>query len=118
MAKVWWSEQAEANLELINPDVRDQLVLHAEDILHDIPPGTANPADEGTHEGIMWRRGSAGEKEPHESLWEEDDKGVQAWDYFLFYRPLGVEEFEVLAVVGIHRIAKLWIQMSRESSAA
>ena len=40
MGRVWWSAQAEADLESIDPAVRDQLRRNAEMILHDILPRT------------------------------------------------------------------------------
>jgi hypothetical protein len=118
MGKVSWSTQAEADLQDIDPAVADQLRRHAEETLHYVRASTAH---EGVSEGIMWRRGITHEEEreiENGSLWGEDDDGAQVWDYFLLYRPLSPEQFEVLAVVNTHQVASLLAQMSREPSDA
>jgi hypothetical protein len=118
MGKVSWSAQAEADLQGIAPAVADQLRRHAEETLHYVRTSTAH---EGVAEGIMWRRGISYEEEREietGSLWGEDDDGAQPWDYFLFYRPVGSEQFQVLAVVSTHQIASLSVQMSREPADA
>jgi hypothetical protein len=78
---VSWSDKAEADLENINPIVKDQLRRNAEVTLPDIRPCTGK-----VHVGngeIMWHRGITHEQEREaEWLWWEDDDGVQAWDYF------------------------------------
>ena len=69
----------------------------------------------------MWRRGITYEEEREietGSLWGKDDDGAQPWDYFLLYRPVAPEQFEVQGVVSTHEIASLSIQMRGEPSGA
>jgi hypothetical protein len=109
MGRVSWSGQAEADLDSIDPVVRDQLRRNAEEILHLIPPCT-HPADEGADSGIMWHRGDG------HGRFTDRSNGPQ--DYFLLYRSCdpapGSEdpEFEVLAVRSIHQVARMWVQMT------
>ena len=109
MGRVWWSAQAEADLESIDPAVRDQLRRNAEMILHDILPRT-DPADEGTDGEIMWHRGDG------HGRFTKRPNGPQ--DYFLIYRRCdpfpGSEDpdYEVLAVCSIHQVAYTWVQMT------
>ena len=106
---VSWSDKAEADLENINPIVKDQLRRNAEVTLPDIRPCTGK-----FHVGngeIMWHRGITHEQEREaEWLWWEDDDGVQAWDYFLFYRQWTPTEFEVLGVRSTREMASIWMQ--------
>ena len=65
----------------------------------------------------MWHRGITHEQEHQIEngwLWEDDDNGVQVWDYFLFYRPLDPERFEVLAVRSTHQVACMWAHMTSD----
>ena len=110
MSRVSWSDQAEADLQSIDPDaVRDQLRRNAEEILHYIPRRTAYPADEGACSGIMWHRGIAHGR----CAEEEQDNGPE--NYFLFYRRRTTTPgFEILAVRSIHQMASMYAQMTRE----
>ena len=113
MGRVSWSDQAEDDLNSIDPAVRDQLRRNAEEILHLIPPCT-DPADEGAYSGIMWHRGDG------HGRFTRRPNGPQ--DYFLIYRRCdpapGSEdpEFEVLAVCSIHQVACMWVQMTSTSA--
>lgn len=111
MGRVSWSDQAETDLQSIDPDaVRDQLKRNAEKILHDILPRTAYPADEGTDGKIMWHRGVAHGRHTEQ---EEQDDGPQ--NYFLFYRRRTTAPgFEILAGRSIGQMASMWAQMTRE----
>jgi hypothetical protein len=110
MGKVWWSDQAAAELDSIDPAVRDQLRQSVEEILHVISPRTADPAEEGAEGEIMWHRGDG------HGRFTRRPKGPQ--DYFLLYKrrdtASGSEdpEFEVLAVCSIHHVARMWVQMT------
>ena len=107
MGRVSWSDQAEADLQSIDPGVRDQLRHNAEEMLHHIPPNTAYSADEGAHGGIMWHRGIGDGRST------EQDSGPQ--NYFLLYRKRNpAPGFEILAVRSIHQMASMWAQMTRE----
>jgi hypothetical protein len=113
MGRVSWSDQAAADLDSIDPAVRDQLKRNAEKILHLIPPG-ADPADEGAWSGIMWHRGDG------HGRFTKLPNGPQ--DYFLLYKrrepASGSEDseedpdFEVLAVCSIRQVASVWVQMT------
>jgi hypothetical protein len=109
MGRVSWSDQAEADLDSIDPAVRDQLKRNAEEILHLIPPLT-DPADEGVEGEIMWHRADG-----HGRFTSRPD-GPQ--NYFLIYRSHGAAtasedpQFEVLALRSIHQLACMWIQMT------
>jgi hypothetical protein len=106
MGRASWSDQAEADLQSIDSAVRDQLRRNAEE-LQDIPPNTADPADEGANGGIMWRRGIGDGRST------EQDNGPQ--NYFLLYRKQNpAPGFEILAVCSIHQMASMWAQMTRE----
>jgi len=85
--------------------VRDQIRQHAKATLHHV---TACTAHEGAEDGLMWRRAITHEQERQiEAGWlpEADDDGAQAWDYFLFYRPLETAGFEVVAVRDTRQLA-------------
>lgn len=113
MVRVRWSDEAEADLETINPDaVRDQLRNNAGEILHLISPRSADPADEGAEGEIMWHRADG------HGRFTGQPEGPQ--DYFLFYcrsDPREFEdpeedlEFEVLAVRSIRQVASMWLRM-------
>ena len=107
MPRVSWSDQAESDLENIDPAVADKLRRNAEEILHEIPPLVC-PPDEGAAGGIMWHRGVA-----HTRFLEQAN---DLQNYFLFYRPLNPGEFEVLAVCSIHQLASKWVQMNTNST--
>jgi hypothetical protein len=117
MGSVSWSDQAEADLESIDPAVGKQLRRNAEQILRPISLATADPADEGVYGEIMWHRGDGQDR-----FTREEDNGTQ--DYFLFYRRRdpapGREDpdYEVLAVRSIHQMASMWVQMTSEPDAA
>jgi|SRR5271166_3292087 len=118
MGEVWWSDQAESDLESIDLAVRDEIRRNAEKILHQNPP-CPYPADEDADDaGVMWRCCTNHEQERQiEAGWlpEEADDGAQAWDYFLIYRSLNPGPgFEVLAVRSIQQIANWWIRMNGE----
>lgn len=101
---VSWSDKAEADLENINPIVRDQIRRNAEVTLPDIQACTGR-VRVGNGD-IMWHRGITHEQEGEaEWLWEEDDDGAQAWDYYLFYRRRNPTEFEVLGVRSTRQMA-------------
>jgi hypothetical protein len=104
MGKLLWSAQAEADLGNIPPDIADQIRSNAEDTLPDIQPCTGR-----TPQGIMCHRGITHEQE-REGDWneQEDLDGIQAWGYYLFYREVNPEGFEVLAVLSTHQIANMW----------
>jgi hypothetical protein len=114
MGRVSWSDEAAADLDSIDPAVRDQLRRNAEKILHLIPPGT-DPADEGACSGIMWHRGDG------HGRFTMQPEGPQ--DYFLVYKrrepasgsedPEEDPDFEVLAVCSIRQVACMWVQMTR-----
>jgi hypothetical protein len=106
MLRVLWSSQAKSDLAGIDPSVRDQLVDGVEKTLRDAQR-RISPADGGAAHGIMWYRGIA----PASSLRQTDDPQ----NYFLFYRPLNPEGFEILAVRSIHQLASRWTQMNKES---
>ena len=98
-----WSEQVKADLEKIAPGIREQILRNAEVTLPDIQPCTGR-----TPEGILWHRGITHEQE-REVDWVEQEgvDGIQAWDYYLYYRELTSEEFEVFAVLSTHQIANM-----------
>ena len=118
MGRVWWSDQAAADLETVKPRTVRKLFKHsAEKILHVISPRTADPADEGVEGEIMWHRGDG------HGRFTKLPKGPQ--DYFLIYKrrdsasgsedseedPEGDPDFEVLAVYSIRQVACMWLQM-------
>ena len=104
MGRVSWSDQAETDLQSIQPAiVRGQLRSYAEENLHHIPP-ILYSADEGAYEEIMWHRAIG-----HERPMEQD--GPQ--NYFLLYREQARgSEFEILAVCSLRQMASMWIQMT------
>ena len=113
MVRVRWSDEAEADLETINPvAVRDQLRNNAGEILHPISRW-ADPADEGAEDGIMWHRGDG------HGRFTRQPEGPQ--DYFLIYKRYDPDpgsedpeedlEFEVLAVCSIRQVASMWLRM-------
>jgi hypothetical protein len=117
MGRVWWSDQAEADMSSIDPAVRDQLRHNAEENLHPIPPRT-HPADEGAYGGVMWHRADG-----HGRFAKRPD-GSQ--DYFLIYRRRDPApgsgdsedpEFEVLAIRSIYQVACMWLQMISTAAA-
>lgn len=114
MADVSWSPEAEADLEVLvaDPAVRNQLRRNARRILHVISPVTADRADEGFNGEIMWHRGSTSEDQSR----PERADGPQ--NYFLFYRrqPDNDLGFEVLAVRSINQIASRWEQMHHDTA--
>jgi hypothetical protein len=115
MAEVSWSDQAKADLENIDSPLRDQLRRDAGEILHDISPGTDDPADAGAYGGIMWHRGVTHEqgRQINEGMFPEDADGP--WNYFFFYRKgRRGQGFEVLAIRSIYQVASVWARMSRE----
>jgi hypothetical protein len=110
MGKVWWSDQAAAELEAVKPrTARNLLKRKAEEILHVISPRTGDPADEGVEGEIMWHRG------------DSHGRFTKLQDYFLLYKrrdpasgsedPEGDPDFEVLAVCSIYQVACIWRQM-------
>lgn len=98
-----WSKQVKADLENIAPAIREQILRNAEVTLPDIQPCTGR-----TPEGILWHRGITHEQE-REVEWVEEESvdGIQAWDYYLYYRELNSEGFEVFAVLSTHQIANM-----------
>jgi len=106
MIRAIWSEQAEAELEALVPDLaaRARLREHVEAALHDVKGRTA---DEGVEGGIMWRRGiTEAQRRKLEAGWLRDaDDGAQPWDYFVFYRALPAAAFEVLALRSTRHVA-------------
>jgi hypothetical protein len=109
---VSWSDEAETDLENVNPIVKDQLRRNAEVTLPDIRACTGKVRV--GNDTIMWHRGITHEQEREaEWLWEDDD-GAQAWDYFLFYRRRNLTEFEVLGVRSTRQMASSWVQRTRE----
>jgi hypothetical protein len=100
--RVSW-DNAQSDLESLDPTVVGQLKRNAEQILHNIPP-IEHRADEGAEGGIMWHRGH-----PHERLADQPG-GPQ--EYFLFYvRSSSNPEFEILAVRSIYQVASMCVQM-------
>ena len=100
--RVSW-DNAESDLESIDPAVVDQLKLNAEQILHHLPP-IDHPADEGAAGGIMWHRGC-----PHE---RPAGQAGGPREYFLFYvKTNSSPEFEILAVRSIYQVASMWVRM-------
>ena len=114
MGKVWWSDQAVADLEIIDPAVRDQLVQNVGEILHVVSPRNADPAEDGVEGEIMWHRGDGHRR------FTRLPKGPQ--DYFLIYKRHDTAsltkdpEFEVLAVYSIEQVACMWVQMTSLSA--
>jgi len=106
-----WSEQAQAHLQGIDPDIRRQVRSNAEVTLPDTQPC----AWTGSAHGIMWHRGITHEEE-HSVEWleQEEADGVQPWDYYLFYRQLNPEGFEVVAVLSTQQIANMWVRITGE----
>jgi hypothetical protein len=104
---VLWSGEAEADLENINPTVKDRLRRNAEEILPDIRACTGK--DGVGNDEIMWHRAITHDQEAG-WFWEEEDDGTQAWDYFLFYRRRSPTEFEVLAVRSTRQMASWWVR--------
>jgi hypothetical protein len=111
MGQVLWSEQAEADLaqlEITYPGVTKQLKRCAGKVLHPISPRTADPAEEGIADEIMWHRGDG-----HGHFMKRRGCGPQ--DFFLFYRRCDSApgskdpEFEVLAVRSVHQVARMWL---------
>jgi hypothetical protein len=106
MPRALWSEQAEAELEALVPDlaVKVRLRKNTETALHHV---TACTADEGAEGEIMWRRGITEEQRRQlDAGWFDDvDDGAQPWDYFVFYRAAPAAAFEVLAVRSIRQVA-------------
>lgn len=110
---VSWSDEAEADLENINPIVRDQLRRNAEVTLPDIRACTGK--ERTSYGEIMWHRGVTHEQEREaEGRWEGDDDGAQACDYYLIYRRRNSAEFEVLRVRSTRQIASSWLQRTGE----
>ena len=92
----------------IRPIVKDQLRRNAEVTLPDIRACTGKVRVRNGE--IMWHRGITHEQEREEEwLWEEDDDGAQAWDYFLLYRRRNRTEFKVLGVRSTRQMAS-WMQ--------
>ena len=118
-SRVLWSDEAEADLENINPVVKDRLRRNAEVILPDFP------ALHRQGPRRQWRDHVAPTASPMSRnvrakwLWEEDDDGTQAWDYYLFYRRRSPTEFEVLGVRSTRQMAAgMGVQMTSEPGAA
>jgi hypothetical protein len=103
-----WSEQAEDDLEIINPAVRDQLRRNATETLPDVRDCTGRTLV-GDKE-IMWHRGITHVQEEDED--DDEDDGDQPCDYYLLYRRLDSEDFVVLAVRSVHQIGRKWMQMN------
>lgn len=118
MGKLSWSAEAKADLKNIAPAIREQIKRNAEKTLPDIQFCT------GAAHGILWHRGITHVEEVLLDWAEQEDvDGLQAWDYYLYYRklhPEGAEDppaadsenaegaedpegFEVLAVLSTHQ---------------
>jgi hypothetical protein len=109
MVRVRWSEEAEADLAAIKPAVREQLRNNAEEILHLISPGRADPADEGVDGEVMWHRADghgrfAGEPEEYFLLYAKCDPPS-------FENPEENLELEILAVRSIYQLASMYLRM-------
>jgi hypothetical protein len=106
MIRAIWSEQAEAELEALIPDLaaRARLREHVEAAL---PTVKASTAEEGAEGGVMWRRViTEAQRRKLEAGWLRDaDDGTQPWHYFVFYRALPPGAVEVLALRSIRHIA-------------
>jgi hypothetical protein len=109
-----WSEEAEADMEIVNPAVRDQLRCNATETLPDVRDCTGRALVEDKE--ILWHRGITHAQEQRwryeEDEDDDDDDGDQPWDYYLLYHRLGSEDFEVLAVRSVHQIGRKWVQMN------
>jgi hypothetical protein len=118
MGKVWWSDQAAADLKTVKLRTRNLLKRNAEKVLHVISPHTATDLDdEGVEGEIMWHRGDG------HGMFKKLPRGPQ--DYFLVYKrrdpasgsedseenPEGDPDFEVLAVYSVREVACIWVQM-------
>ena len=115
MGKVWWSDQAAADLNDIKPSaVGTLLKRRVGEVLHVISPWAADPAEEGAEGEIMWHRGDG------HGRFTRRPKGPQ--DYYLLYRRRDTAngsgepeaddpDFEVLAVCSTHHVASMWVQM-------
>ena len=118
-AAVWWTPEAESDLQLVvdDPAVRDQLKRNAEVTLHEIEASAGGDRrSEGCEGEVMWHRGWDHEQERRESWYpEQADDGP--WNYVLFYRSAaGPAEFVVLAVRSRLQIAdRIWEQMQNGS---
>ena len=101
--KVLWSGQADADLENIDPGLREEIKRNAEEVLPDIRSCTERVG------GQLWcHRGITHEQEDAvDRAGEEQVDGVQAWDYWLFFRALGADRFEVLAVLSTYQLANM-----------
>jgi hypothetical protein len=112
-----WSRRANAKLKAIaDDDVRNQLTVNADEVLHHMPP-VGFPQDEGIEGEIMWHRGITCGTPPHELPAQEDDDGP--WNYFLFYTPWHPaledagpdKDFEILYICHISEVAEWWEEM-------
>ena len=108
---VAWLDQAAAELEGIDPAIRNQVRRNAEVTLPDAQPCLWT----GSHHGISWHRGITHEHE-HQVEWLEleDADGIQPCDYYLFYRELEPGGVEVIAVLSAQQIANAWVRITRE----
>lgn len=101
--QVLWSRQADADLENIDPDLRNEIKRNAEETLPDIQPCT-----ERIDQETWCHRGITHEQEQDVDRAEQEDvDGIQPWDYWLFFRELDPDRFEVLAVFSTHQIANM-----------
>jgi hypothetical protein len=118
--RVAWTPEADADLQLIvkDPAVREEVKRNAEMTLHDIEAFSGQDRrSEGSEGEIMWHRGWNHKQERRASwLPEQADEGP--WNYVLFYRStVGPAEFEVLAVRSHIQIAdRIWGQLQNRNS--
>lgn len=117
--RVWWTPEAESDLQLVvdDPALRDQLKRNAETTLHEIETSVGGDLRAEGFEGeVMWHRGWDHEQERRESWYpEQADDGP--WNYVLFYRSAVVPaEFVVLAVRSRIQIGgRIWELMQNGS---
>lgn len=112
---VSWTPEADADLQLVvnDPAVRDQLKRNAEATLHEIEASAGEERRAEGFEGeIMWHRGWTHEQE-RRAAWHPEQADDGPWNYILFYRSAVVPaKFVVLAVRSHLQIAdRIWEQM-------
>jgi ParE-like toxin of type II ParDE toxin-antitoxin system len=118
--RVAWTPEADADLQLIvkDPAVREEVKRNAETTLHDIEAFSGQDRrSEGSDGEIMWHR-AWNHKHERRASWLPEQADEGPWNYVLFYRStVGPGEFEVLAVRSRIQIAdRIWGHLQSRSS--
>src|SRR6266851_2782921 len=122
VSRVSWTPEADADLQLVvnDPAMRDQLKRNAEATLHEIAASVGEDRrGEGFEGEVMWHRGWDHEQE-RRAPWHPEQADDGPWNYVLFYRGAVVPaKVEVLAVRSRIQIAdRIWEQMQNGSQPA